>query len=117
MPAQRRELARTKLEPGEQVLRRWRGNRRTSPRAATGGYLYLTTERLLFEPHWFERLLGRATWVTEHDDVDDVGRRISRSWAGHSGAAWLSGRSAEARRSSTVRRVPAAAAAIRRAIH
>lgn len=65
---------RSPLEPGESVLRRWAANHTQSRQRATGGHLYLTDRRLLFEPHGFDASLGGDAVSLPLRDVTDVSR-------------------------------------------
>ena len=38
-----------------------------------GGKLYLTTQRLLFVPHFLDRLLAGRAWSASLSDIADVG--------------------------------------------
>lgn len=61
------------LGAGEVVVERWRANH-TRGQVAVGGALWLTTQRLVFMPHGFERgVMGRSVWSCRLGDVTDVG--------------------------------------------
>lgn len=63
----------TRLGAGETLLERWGANRTQSTQRAVGGHLYLTDQRLLFEPHRFDASLsGRGASVPLHDITDVV---------------------------------------------
>jgi hypothetical protein len=70
--AVRTRTPRTALGAGELILHRWAGNHRRGVLDAIGGHLYLTNRRLLFQPHWFERLFDRGTWELPHSAVDQA---------------------------------------------
>ena len=55
-------------------MRRWAANHTQSRQRATGGHLYLTDRRLLFEPHGFDARLGGDSVSLLLRDVTDVGR-------------------------------------------
>jgi hypothetical protein len=60
------------LRSGEQVILKRAANR-TVGSLAVGGRLFLTTERLVFVPHAFERLLGRSSAWIELPAIAEVG--------------------------------------------
>lgn len=75
----------TQLDAGETLLERWRANRAQSSRRAVGGHLYLTDQRLLFEPHGFDAgLAGRGAAVPLRDitDVTRVPRDLGHLFGG-----------------------------------
>jgi hypothetical protein len=61
------------LAADEAIVQRWRANH-TRGQIAVGGALWLTTQRLIFEPHRFESgVMGRSVWTCRLADVTDVG--------------------------------------------
>ena len=73
------------LRDGEVVVDWWRANH-TRARVAVGGRLWLTDQRLVFEPHGFEAgVIGRRVWTCELTDVLHVGT-APRGWSPTSGA-------------------------------
>ena len=56
----------------DSVIESWRANHSRGKRAV-GGCLHLTSNRLVFVPHLFERILGTDTWAIEVTDVGGVG--------------------------------------------
>lgn len=55
-------------------MHRWVANHTQSRHRATGGHLYLTDRRLLFEPHRFDASLGGDVVSLPLRDLTDVGR-------------------------------------------
>ena len=47
---------------------------RVQGRRALGGRLYLTNERLLFNPHLFDAMTGRRAWAVDLSDVTVIGK-------------------------------------------
>lgn len=72
------------LRDGESLRESWRANH-TRGDQAIGGKLHLTTRRLIFEPHRFERSLQRAPWECELARVSHV-EVAPREWNPTSGA-------------------------------
>ncbi len=62
------------LQPGETLGHRWAANHTQSSQRATGGHLYLTDQRLLFEPHGFDASLGGDAVSLPLRDLTDVSR-------------------------------------------
>ena len=62
------------LEPGEQVRESWLANHTQHSQRATGGRLYLTDRRLVFEPNAVDRALAGRALAVPLTDVADVGR-------------------------------------------
>jgi hypothetical protein len=58
----------------EQVLARWMAGRTQSSRRLVGGYLYLTSQRLVFTPRVSDAVLDGAYWRAYHADIVDLGR-------------------------------------------
>ena len=66
-------------------MRRWAANHTQSRHRATGGHLYLTDRRLLFEPHAFDASLrGDAVSLPLRDltDVSRTGRDLRHFFGG-----------------------------------
>ena len=59
----------------ETVLERWGANHTQSSRRAVGGHLYLTTQRVIFEPHGLDAALEGSYWWAMLDRISDVGRQ------------------------------------------
>lgn len=81
--AQSGEGAKPALRHDEIVQDKWGANH-TRGNLAVGGRLWLTTQRLIFVPNWFERLLRRSRWECELRDVEEVSTapRGSHPWSG-----------------------------------
>ena len=62
------------LEPGEQVRETWLANHTQHAQRATGGRLYLTDRRLVFEPHAVDRALDGKVWSVPLRIVTGVDR-------------------------------------------
>jgi len=64
----------SELSAGETLLERWGANRTQSSQRAVGGHLYLTDQRLLFEPHRFDASLAGRTVSVALRDIAEVTR-------------------------------------------
>lgn len=61
------------LLPGEQVIDSWRANHVQDPQRAVGGRLFLTNQRLVFEPHAIEVRMDGRPWQAPLAAVTQVG--------------------------------------------
>lgn len=61
------------LLPGEVVRDSWPANHTQHTQRAVGGRLFLTTHRLLFEPHAFDAATGGLPWAAPLAHVAHVG--------------------------------------------
>lgn len=68
---QNEPVPKAKLNPAEELLSSRFANH-SQGRVARGGRLLLTSERLLFHPHLFDRLLGGRDLDLQRADVVDV---------------------------------------------
>lgn len=65
-------LAEVDALSGEQVGWDCLANRQQDGWRAVGGKLYLTNQRIIFCPHFLERVLGGKKWSTPLDDITDA---------------------------------------------
>jgi hypothetical protein len=66
-------MSKQAARPGEVVV--WKANaNRLQGRRAPGGRLYLTNERLLFNPHFFDAMTGGRGWAVHLSEVTAIGR-------------------------------------------
>lgn len=61
------------LLPEEQVLWSCLANRTQNRWRAVGGKLFVTNQRLVFLPHFFDAALKGDKWVADRSDVTSVG--------------------------------------------
>jgi hypothetical protein len=59
------------MQPGESLITSFRANR-TQGKRAVGGSLHLTSQRVVFRPHIFDRATGGETWEAPLNTVIDV---------------------------------------------
>jgi hypothetical protein len=66
-------MSKQAARPGEVVL--WKANANSlQGRRALGGRLYLTNERLLFNPHFVDAMTGGRQWSVDCSEISAVGR-------------------------------------------
>ena len=61
------------LQPGEVVQDSWLANHTQHAQRAVGGRLFLTSQRLLFEPNSFDAALAGQPWAAPLANVDHAG--------------------------------------------
>lgn len=61
------------LAASETVTWKRSANRTQSANRAVGGGLYLTGERLLFEPNHIDALIGGRSWYSALSDIAEIG--------------------------------------------